>query len=90
MNLDSLKNWNNCFSWIDATICPLSIPWFNGAFFIKDPLPVDDVVDVPCAKLLDENRTLIQKYPKIFLGVVGLSRSYTETDIRPTFLDSDN
>ncbi|GJS96317.1 hypothetical protein Tco_0803285 [Tanacetum coccineum] len=65
-NLDSLKNWNNHF-FIDATVCPLSIPWFNGTSIIKDPFQVDDAIDLPCVELLDENRTLIQKYPEIVM-----------------------
>ncbi|GJW51011.1 hypothetical protein Tco_0092362 [Tanacetum coccineum] len=89
-NLDSVKNWNNHFFWIDSSVCLLSIPWFNGFSVTTDPLFVDDVFDLPCVKLLDDNRTVIWKDPKIFLCVVGLSRSYTETDVRPTFLDSDD
>ncbi|GKD46887.1 hypothetical protein Tco_1271532 [Tanacetum coccineum] len=27
---DSLKNWNNRFFWIDASVCPLSVSWFSG------------------------------------------------------------
>nr|GEX28174.1 putative transposase (putative), gypsy type [Tanacetum cinerariifolium] len=89
-NLDSLMNWNNRFFWIDAYVCLLSISWFIGTFVIKHPLPVNDVVDLSCVELLNENRTLIRKYPKIFLCVVGLSRSYAETYVRPPFLDSDD
>ncbi|GJR81383.1 hypothetical protein Tco_0152168 [Tanacetum coccineum] len=89
-NLDSLENWNNHFFWIDAFVCPFSIPWFNGTSVVNDPLLVDDAVDLPCMKLLNENRTLIRKYPEIFLCVVGLSRSYTETDVRLTFLYNDD
>ncbi|GJV14849.1 hypothetical protein Tco_1360172 [Tanacetum coccineum] len=55
-NLDSLKKWNNCFFWIDASVCPLSIPWFNGTSVVKDPLPLDDAVDLPCVELLNENQ----------------------------------
>ncbi|GKE01051.1 hypothetical protein Tco_1389034, partial [Tanacetum coccineum] len=89
-NLDSLENWNNHFFWIDAFVCPFSIPWFNGTSVVNDPLLVDDAVDLPCMKLLNENRTLIRKYPEIFLCIVGLSRSYTETDVRLTFLYNDD
>nr|GEU84174.1 putative transposase (putative), gypsy type [Tanacetum cinerariifolium] len=75
---------------IDTSVCLLSIPWFNGTSVIKNPLHVDDVVDLTCVEVLDENCTLIRKYPKVFLCVVGLSRSYTETDVYPTFLFSDD
>ncbi|GKA82795.1 hypothetical protein Tco_0789543 [Tanacetum coccineum] len=47
-----------------------------------------NAVDLPCVELLDDNRTLIWKYPEIFLCVVGLSSSYIETDVHLTFLDS--
>nr|GEX92965.1 hypothetical protein [Tanacetum cinerariifolium] len=34
----------------------LSIPWFNDASVIRDPLPIDDVVNFPCVELLDDNQ----------------------------------
>ncbi|GKF87246.1 hypothetical protein Tco_0258123 [Tanacetum coccineum] len=34
---DSLKNWNDHFFWIDASICPISVPWHMGASILKDP-----------------------------------------------------
>ncbi|GJR64153.1 hypothetical protein Tco_0010218 [Tanacetum coccineum] len=87
---DSLKNWNNRFFWIDASVCPLSTSWFNGTFVVKDPLPVDEAVDLPCVELLNENRTLIRKYPETFLCFLVLSRSFTETDVRPTLLHDND
>ncbi|GKE26056.1 hypothetical protein Tco_1441440, partial [Tanacetum coccineum] len=87
---DSLKNWNNCFFWIDASVCLFSTPWFNGTSVVKDSLPVDEAVDLPCVELLNENRTLIRKYPETFLCLVGLSRSFIKTGVRPTLLyDND-
>ncbi|GJV10989.1 hypothetical protein Tco_1352530 [Tanacetum coccineum] len=86
---DSLKNWNNHFFWIDSSVCPLSIPWFDGTSVVKDPLPVDEAVDLPCVELLNEKRTLIRKYSKTFLCLVGLSRSFVETDVHPTLLRDD-
>ncbi|GKA76183.1 hypothetical protein Tco_0782561 [Tanacetum coccineum] len=54
------------------------------------PTVVDEAVDLPCVELLNENRTLIRKYPKTFLCFVGLSRSFTDIDVRPTLLrDND-
>ncbi|GKD51566.1 ABC transporter C family member 8-like protein, partial [Tanacetum coccineum] len=41
------------------------------------------------ASRLNENRTLIRKYPEIFLSIVGLSRSFIDDDVRPTFLGRD-
>nr|GEW51528.1 SUMO-conjugating enzyme SCE1-like [Tanacetum cinerariifolium] len=74
-NLDSLKNWNNRF-FIDVSVCPLSIPWVNGTSVVKDPLPLDDVVDFPCVELLNENHALIRKvgiYLDVGQGFVLLS-----------------
>ncbi|GJY06143.1 hypothetical protein Tco_0373197 [Tanacetum coccineum] len=50
---DSLKNWNNCFFWIDASVCPLSLPWFDGVSVIKDPLSVDEAVDFPVRSFIE-------------------------------------
>ncbi|GJU03134.1 hypothetical protein Tco_1113472 [Tanacetum coccineum] len=74
----------------DASVCPLSIPWFDGTSVVKDPLPIDEVVDLPCTELLNENRTLISKYPETFLCLVGLSRSFVEMDVHPTLLRDDD
>ncbi|GKD40579.1 hypothetical protein Tco_1260786, partial [Tanacetum coccineum] len=87
---DTLKNWNNRFFWIDALVCPLSTSWFSGTSVVMDPLPVDKAVDIPCVELLNENRTLIRKYPETFLCFVGLIRLFTETDVLPTLLHDNN
>ncbi|GJZ68836.1 hypothetical protein Tco_0632386 [Tanacetum coccineum] len=39
--------------------------------------------------VLNDNRTLIRKYPETFLCLVGLSRSFVEMDLRPTLLGHD-
>ncbi|GJX14081.1 hypothetical protein Tco_0205839 [Tanacetum coccineum] len=78
------------FFWIDASVCPLSISWFSGVSVVKDPLMVDEAVDLPCVELLNENRTIIRKYPEVFLCLLGLSRSFTETDIYPTLLHNND
>ncbi|GJT92815.1 hypothetical protein Tco_1081660 [Tanacetum coccineum] len=87
---DSLKNWNNRFFWIDASVCLLAIPWFSGTFIVKDQLLVDEAVDLPCVELLNNNRTIIRKYPKVFLCLVDLTRSFTKSDVRPTLLHSND
>ncbi|GJU27935.1 hypothetical protein Tco_1166556 [Tanacetum coccineum] len=74
----------------DASVCPLSIPWFDGASVVKDPLLVDEVVDLPCVELLNENRTLIRKYLETFLCLVGLSRPFVKIDVRPTLLHNND
>nr|GEU38705.1 hypothetical protein [Tanacetum cinerariifolium]GEU38718.1 hypothetical protein [Tanacetum cinerariifolium] len=42
--LDSLKGWNDHFFWIDASVCPIFVPWCNDVSVKKDPLPSDDIV----------------------------------------------
>ncbi|GKF19258.1 hypothetical protein Tco_0067896 [Tanacetum coccineum] len=55
----------------------------------RDLLPSDDVVDLPLVEKLNENRTLIRKYPKVFLSIICLSRTFVDTDIRPTLIGRD-
>ncbi|GJZ72637.1 hypothetical protein Tco_0636783 [Tanacetum coccineum] len=78
------------FLWIDASVCPLSTSWFSGTSIVKDLLPVDEAVDLPCMELLNENRTLIRKYPETFLCFMGLCRSFTKTDVHPTLLHDND
>ncbi|GJQ93742.1 hypothetical protein Tco_0004881 [Tanacetum coccineum] len=78
------------FFFIDASVCPLSTSWFSGTSVVKDLLPVDEAVDLPCVELLNENYTLIRKYPETFLCLVGLSRSFIKTDVCPTLLHDND
>ncbi|GKC34531.1 hypothetical protein Tco_1046915 [Tanacetum coccineum] len=87
--LDSLKVWNDHFFWIDAYVCPIFIPWYNDVSVKKDPLPSDDIVDFELLEKLDNNRTLIRKYPKMFLCLIGLSCSFSDPTARPTLLCRD-
>ncbi|GJU08128.1 hypothetical protein Tco_1124558 [Tanacetum coccineum] len=75
---------------IDALVCPLSTSWFSGTSIVKDPLSVDEAVDLPCVELLNENRTIIRMYSEIFLCLVGLSHSFTKTDVHPTLLHNND
>nr|GEX61992.1 hypothetical protein [Tanacetum cinerariifolium] len=84
------KSWKAIMCTFYASVCPLSISWFDGTFVVKDPLPVDEAVDLPCVELLNENRTLIRKYPKTFLCLLGLSHSFVEMYVRPTLLQNND
>ncbi|GKA72925.1 hypothetical protein Tco_0779141 [Tanacetum coccineum] len=86
LNLDSLKSWNKHFFCIDASIYPISLSWFDIHSVERDLLPFDDVVDLNLIDRLNEGRAAIRKYLEIFLSVVGLSRSFVEEDVRPTFI----
>nr|GEX51790.1 putative transposase (putative), gypsy type [Tanacetum cinerariifolium] len=55
----------------------------------RDPLLSDDLVDLELLDKLDNNRTLIKRYPKTLLRLVGLSRSFDDPNARPTLLKSN-
>ncbi|GJV72695.1 hypothetical protein Tco_1492690 [Tanacetum coccineum] len=78
--VDLYKTGTTVFFSIDASVFPLSTSWFSGTSVVKDPLPVDEAVDLPCVELLNENRTIIRMYSEIFLCLVGLSHSFTKTE----------
>nr|GFA18407.1 transposase (putative), gypsy type [Tanacetum cinerariifolium] len=50
----------------------LWFPFRSGTSVVKDSILVDEAVDLPCVELLNENRTLIRKYPETFLCFVVL------------------
>nr|GEX71270.1 hypothetical protein [Tanacetum cinerariifolium] len=54
----------------------------SGTSVVKDSLSMDEAIDLPCVELLNENRTLIRKYPKNLLCIMGLSRSFIDTDVK--------
>ncbi|GJS81627.1 hypothetical protein Tco_0748168 [Tanacetum coccineum] len=58
---DSLKNWNDHFLWINASIYPISIPWHASAFVLMDILPSDNRVNVELLSLLDHHRTVDER-----------------------------
>ncbi|GJW26722.1 hypothetical protein Tco_0040533 [Tanacetum coccineum] len=60
-----------------------------GASILNDPLPFDDRVNAELLALLDHHRTVIRRYPKIFVCLVGLSRSFNDVLVRPTLLKDD-
>ncbi|GJV02787.1 hypothetical protein Tco_1336356 [Tanacetum coccineum] len=61
LNLDSLKNWNNHFFWIDTSFCPIPVSWFEVHSVERDPLPSDDVVDLNLINRLNEGHAIIKK-----------------------------
>nr|GEW99490.1 hypothetical protein [Tanacetum cinerariifolium] len=38
--LDSFKNGNNRFFWVDDFTCPASFPWHTAKHVMRDPAPV--------------------------------------------------
>ncbi|GJU82998.1 hypothetical protein Tco_1285363 [Tanacetum coccineum] len=87
--LDSLKNWNNRFFWVDERIFPTVVEWRTNA--PKDGMPSADSYSAADVTALNTHRTPIQKQPEALLCLVGLSRSYfLGDDVYPTFLYDDD
>ena len=87
--LDSLKNWNNRFFWIDEKIFPAPVAWRDDA--PRDALPELDPHEQNAIRTLDTYRTLFQKQCEELLCLVGLSRNYfLGDDVYPAFLDDQD
>nr|GEW52126.1 hypothetical protein [Tanacetum cinerariifolium] len=74
MPLDSLKNWNNRFFWVDERVFPTVVDWRTHAS--KDGMPVNGTYSVEAVRALDTHRTPIHKQPEMLLCLVGISRRY--------------
>nr|GEY49862.1 hypothetical protein [Tanacetum cinerariifolium] len=72
--LDSLKNWNNRFFWVDERVFPTVMDWRTNAS--KDGIRVNGTYSVETVRALDTHRTPIQKQPEMLLCLVGISRRY--------------
>ncbi|GKE55515.1 hypothetical protein Tco_1494700 [Tanacetum coccineum] len=87
--LDSLKNWNNRFFWVDERIFPTVMEWRTST--PKDKMPSADSYSAADVAILNTHRTPIKKQPELLLCLVGLSRSYfLGDDVYPTFLYDDD
>nr|GFA59428.1 hypothetical protein [Tanacetum cinerariifolium] len=72
--LNSLKNWNNRFFWVDECVFPTAVDWRTNAS--KDGMPANGTYSVEAVRALDTHRTPIQKQPEMLLCLVGISRRY--------------
>nr|GEY00437.1 hypothetical protein [Tanacetum cinerariifolium] len=87
--LDSLKNWNNRFFWVDERVFPTVVDWWTNA--PKDGMPAEGTYSIEAVRALDTHRTPIQKQPEMLLCVVGISRRYYHGDeVYPTFLHDND
>nr|GFA05872.1 transposase (putative), gypsy type [Tanacetum cinerariifolium] len=87
--LDSLKNWNNRFFWVDERLFPTVVDWRTNVS--KDGMPVNGTYSVKVVRALDTHRTPIQKQPEMLLCLVGISRKYYLGDeVYPTFHYDDD
>nr|GEU52933.1 transposase (putative), gypsy type [Tanacetum cinerariifolium] len=87
--LDSLKNWNNRFFWVDERVFPIVVDWRTNA--PKDGMPDEGTYSIEAVRVLDTHRTPIQKQPEMLLCLVGISRRYyLGNELYPTFLHDDD
>nr|GEZ78365.1 putative ribonuclease H-like domain-containing protein [Tanacetum cinerariifolium] len=87
--LDSLKNWNNRFFWVDECVFPTAVEWQTNAS--KDGMSASGTYSVEAVKALDTHRTPIQKQPEALLCLVGISRRYyLGDDVYPIFHYDDD
>ncbi|GKC23084.1 hypothetical protein Tco_1025234 [Tanacetum coccineum] len=85
--LDSLKNWNDRFFWVDSFACPASFPWSTSKGVPKDPFPKSSEFNAEHYAILVAHPAPFHKYPEPFLCLVGISRYYTlDVDTYPEFL----
>nr|GEU82497.1 transposase (putative), gypsy type [Tanacetum cinerariifolium] len=89
--LDSLKNWNDRFFWVDTFSCPASFPWNTSKGVPKDPFPKSSEFNAEHFATLVALPAPFHKYPKPFLCLVGICRYYTlDEDDYPEFLGDND
>ncbi|GKC27297.1 hypothetical protein Tco_1034591, partial [Tanacetum coccineum] len=69
--LNSLKNWNNRFFWVDERIFLTVVEWRTSA--PKDKMPLADSYSAADMTTLDTHRTPIKKQTELLLCLVGLN-----------------
>ncbi|GKD94294.1 hypothetical protein Tco_1374131 [Tanacetum coccineum] len=89
--IDSLKDWNDRFFWVDAFACPAIFPCHTGKSIPKDPFPKSSEFNAKHYASLVAYPAPFHKYLEPFLCLIGLSRYYTlDENTYPEFLREDN
>ncbi|GKA26159.1 hypothetical protein Tco_0712268 [Tanacetum coccineum] len=84
--LDSLKNWNNWFFWVDERVFPTLVAWRSSA--PRDNKPTTDSYSEADMATLNTHRTSFGQQPEDLLCLVGISRNYFFLEGQyPVFLD---
>ncbi|GJW49541.1 hypothetical protein Tco_0090892 [Tanacetum coccineum] len=85
--LDSLKNWNDRFFWVDSFACPTSFPWSTSKGVPKDPFPKSSEFNAEHYVIHVAHPAPFHKYPEPFLCLMGINSYYTlDRDTYPEFL----
>nr|GEU33242.1 hypothetical protein [Tanacetum cinerariifolium] len=89
--LDSLKNWNDHFFWVDDFACPASFPRNTSKGVPRDLFPKSFEFNAKHYATLVAFPAPFHKYSKPFLCLVGISRYYTlDEDAYPEFLGDND
>ncbi|GJY76793.1 hypothetical protein Tco_0481909 [Tanacetum coccineum] len=77
-NLDSVKNWNDHFFWVDEFVVPANarFNWFSGSNIVKDRAPAPSEYNVEHVNALIAQASPFLRFPEEFLCWVGISRNY--------------
>ncbi|GJX29379.1 hypothetical protein Tco_0237458, partial [Tanacetum coccineum] len=87
-NLDSVKNWNDHFFWVDEFVVPANarFNWFSGSNISKDRAPAASEYNAEHASILITHASPFLRFPEEFLCWVGISRNYLlNKDTYPRF-----
>ncbi|GJU68570.1 hypothetical protein Tco_1254829 [Tanacetum coccineum] len=87
-NLDSVKNWNDHFFWVDEFVVPANarFGWFSGTNIVKDRAPTISEYNVKHANALIAQASPFLRFPEELLCWVGISRNYLlNKDTYPRF-----
>ncbi|GJW77033.1 gypsy type transposase [Tanacetum coccineum] len=87
-NLDSVKNWNDHFFWVDEFVVPANAQfnWFSGLNISKDRAPAASEYNAEHASILITHASPFLRFPEEFLCWVGISRNYLlNKDTYPRF-----
>ncbi|GJZ31528.1 hypothetical protein Tco_0576575 [Tanacetum coccineum] len=87
-NLDSVKNWNDHFFWVDEFVVPANarFSWFSGSNIVKDRAPAPSEYNVEHVNTLIAQASPFLRFPKEFLCWVDISRNYLlNKDTYPRF-----
>ncbi|GJW19945.1 hypothetical protein Tco_0027381 [Tanacetum coccineum] len=91
-NLDSVKNWNDHFFWVNEFVVPANarFKWFLGSNIVKDRAPTPSEYNVEHINTLIAHASSFLRFPEEFLCWVGISRNYLlNKDTYPRFKYED-
>ncbi|GJV60254.1 hypothetical protein Tco_1466354 [Tanacetum coccineum] len=86
--VDSVKNWNDHFFWVDEFVVPANarFSWFSGSNIVKDRAPAPSEYNVGHVNTLIAQAYPFLRFPKEFLCWVSISRNYLlNKDTYPRF-----